>query len=219
MSIKFSVCTLFRGEPTLTRGLLASYAVQMRGYRNTNLFAGCNNEQDKLAVEAAQGTPVDLAKFTGKDERARIEHVADLWLQILSKVDTDYVVLWDDDVVPPAGALRKLLQVMTDAGKEIAGCVSIYPFRENNENAVLFHGDDYQSLAMQTLDTSVFEVRGGGMGFSIWRTIALLGTLPWEILTLDGGSPAGFDKDIALKLEAQGLKTLCEGSVRCRHIA
>ena len=217
-----TVATLLRGDARLSRALLASinanFIMLKAGY-TPQVVAGSNNPEDDARLTDSGAIVVKVERYFGKDERERIEFVGDLWLRVLDKVKTKHVVLWDDDVIPNQIGLRELKATMEEQDKDVAGVVSVYPFREDSKQAVLFSGEVYMPMMLESIPRYVFQTRGGGMGFSIWDTQKLKSTLPWHVHSLPGGSPSGLDYDVALKLETQSLRTVCNGQIICRHTA
>ena len=219
-----TVCTLLRGDSALTDAfLLAFAAANLRADNMLKLIAGCNNDADKAKVEAVEGAVAKMVnKFSGQgDERDRIEFVADLWSIVLAMVETSTVILWDDDIRPNDLAVSRLLSTLAGNaadGLHVAGVVSIYPFRDAQDYAVLFNRPA-MAIPMASIPRATFECFAGGNGLSAWFTDKLKPTLPWHVRTLPGGAPAGTDIDIALKLDAVPLKTLCDGRVRSEHLA
>lgn len=214
-----TVATLLRGRPELTLGFLESFATNKMVFGGEiELIAACNNDHDAKRLESVATKIVRTEPFSGGDEQRRIEFVAYLWMKVLEGIESEFVLLWDDDVVPPSGGIKSLNAAMTAAAKDVAGVVAVYPFRTSPNTAVLFQGQGYFPIPINDVPNSILEVAGGGTGFSIWRTKDLKMTFPWEVHAIFGGAPYGTDRDIAIKLKAAGKKILCDGRTRCKHL-
>lgn len=212
-----TILTALRGNPALSSRWLraaANCGIESR------IIAAVNNDADEQAVVAVDGAvaiPVILCR--SDEHETRINHIADIYQELVTAAETDLVLLWDDDILPPYKGAARLLAAMQEAKPDVAGIVSVYPFNPDDfGQACLFKRATDQMAVMrdEVPATGMMEVWGGGCGFSLWRREALLATLPWRSNT-SGGCIEGWDQDLARKLHAAKLRTLCECSVRCRH--
>lgn len=211
-----TILTALRGVPALTSRWLR--AATNGGA--SKIIAAVNNDADDEAIagfgDGAASIPVTA--YTGSDEIERVTHIAGIYGQLIQAADTELVILWDDDVLPPYKGLVRLAGAMPKPAPSLAGIVTVYPYPTSPEHAVLFVNPfEHTGAPISSVPQSgLMRVWGGGTGFSIWRRDVLLKTLPWTTAEIDGYVP-GWDRGLAIKLHDMGARTLCETSIRCRH--
>lgn len=182
------------------------------------VIAAVNNAADKAMVDSrTHGHAIEVQPFSGGDEVDRINYISGVYATLLQQVDTPRVVFWDDDMVPPTRGIR-LLEVALDQKPDAAGIVSVYPFKEDPAQAVLFWRPfEYAAAPMKSVpNRGIHRVWAGGRGFSIWRTDVLKQTAPWETKRGRDYAP-GWDRELAVKLTAMGLETFVHAGLICRH--
>lgn len=213
-----TILTALRGNRALTARLLT--AIKNAGVE-AQILAAVNNDDCEGAVKAAGGIAVPVALYTGEDEVQRVNHIASIYDQLIRGAETDLVVLWDDDVLPPFKGLPRLLEAQaSEEARKAVGVATVYPYNhpDASDQANLFF-KPFVTLGVPMSavpDSGLHKVWGGGTGFSVWRRSYLLQTLPWRTAETDG-TVHGWDIDLALKLAEKKFTTLCECSIRCRH--
>lgn len=212
-----TILTALRGNHALTSRLLASSRASGVAVK---VLATVNNDEDDALVRESGGKTIPVSLYSGDDEVRRVNHIASLYDQLLRLADTDYVILWDDDVLPPYKGLKRLAGAMLKQPDTTAGVVTVYPYSHPDlqDQAVLFWKPfEYGGASIGSIPAGgLHKVWAGGTGFSMWRRKVLLRTIPWTTSFMDGSVP-GSDRDLAIKLEKLKLDTFVESSIRCRH--
>lgn len=208
------ILTPLRGDPALSARWRA--AVESSGVRD-KVIATVNNDEDAGMILAMGGTVIRVPAPRIDSEEGRVNYVAGLYDQMIRKAKTEWVILWDDDILPTASGVAKLVDAARKATNDTAGIVAVYPYSTDPGRAVLFFQPYGNPETMNSVPSKgVHPVWGGGTGLSIWRRETILKTLPWKSEVV-GGAAQGWDRYLAIKLEALQLKTIAECSIRCRH--
>ena len=200
----------------LRGGLYSSLETFKQMPEGSKLIATVNNQSDADKVEELGGEVVHVTPWAGGDEWSRHRYVRDLWNAAIPFVDTDRVILCDDDVVVSRANLYRLIEVSA------ASCVcGIYPYRDQPFPGVtlcpVFYSDNMRPSDMNLIPKIREKVFCASMGFSIWKTPDLKSCLPVEILDRFG-SPAGTELDASIKLKDKGKRILIDGRVICQHL-
>lgn len=211
-----TILTALRGNPVLSSRWLraaANCGIDLR------IIAAVNNDADDVALKAIEGAvAIPVTLFEADDETARINHVANIYRELIVATETDLAILWDDDVLPPFKGVTRLTEAMKQAGQDVAGITSVCPIKDFPEASTIFWKESsLQSLPMSAMPVSgLHQVWGGGNDFSIWRTRVLQQTIPWRSGDREG-TIEGCDMDLARKLRDLKLRTLVDCSIHCRH--
>lgn len=211
-----TIVTALRGDSSLTERWVNAY-FRCRSLEDKLVLSAVTDADVRLAVELGATQTFPFAPFSGKDEEARVEYISEIMKAMLSLVETETVVLWDDDIVPPDNGLKLLEDSLAESGPDVAGIVSLHPYASDQRTASIFFKPFGAASNMDSVPTEgLHQVWGGGTAFSIWRTDVLKATLPWGPY-LSHGTTYGWDYDLASKLEAKRLKTLLNAGIVCRH--
>lgn len=144
----------------------------------------------------------------------RCDFILSLYNAALQAVaGTDAILLFEDDLNPPDDAVDRLIAGLQASPADVAGIVTVYPLHGQSDTACLMPGQWGLPPKIGSLPSDLFQVWGGGTGFSIYRTKALLDCVPIRRF----GSCIDWDGTIATAFEQRGLKLLCDGSIRCGH--
>lgn len=213
-----TVLTMLRGSEKLTNRWAGLYSLEGSG---TKLVTSYVTEYDKKESEELGAVFTKKVRaYNGSSESARVHHIAGILGSLLDEVDTPEVLIWDDDIVPPRRAISQISKSLEGApmtGGEVAGIVSVIPFRGYPDSSdLIFNPFGVSSFQNSIPASGLHRVWGGGTGFSLWRTEAIRDALPLEPVQF-GGSVYGWDRDLAEKLQERGLITLADGSLRCDH--
>lgn len=214
-----TILTPLRGDPLLTQRWLAALAVQNATLK-AKVIATVNNAADEQLVRDAGGTALLVASWIKADEADRILYAAELFRLMIEAAPEGNVVMWDDDVLPPVGALDRLAADIDAAASDVAGVVTVYPYRykgATNQACLFMQPFSRAGVMMRSVPIAgLHRVWGGGTGFSIWRRESIHRTLPWKVIE-EHGEINGTDQHIALSLHKKELVTLADCSIRCRH--
>lgn len=215
-----TIITALRGVPALSARWAASVAARVI---DADILAAVNNEADRKIVEDLGGKVIAVKPYTGglDDEVARVNYIAAVYAELIKAVKTPWVMMLDDDVLPPAGGYERLLAA-GDAkiGRGVAGIVTVYPFRGvgGDQTGFFWLPYDWICAPMSSVPATGFaKVWGGGTGFSLWRKDVLMKTLPWSTKDYGDGNIPGWDRDLAIKLTDMKAVTYLECSILSRH--
>lgn len=214
----FTIVTALRGSPVLSLRWKREFLAQT-GNEVVPAVIGVSNAFDTDIAIAIQAQSVPSQPWVGDDETDRINHIAGIVSSLIEQVQTEWTVIWDDDILPPEGALASLIAFPAVAPTDVVGLVTVYPYPDDPKYA----SPDYRMLFFTPIGTAahvssvpqdgVHEVWGGGTGFSIWRTAVLKSLLPLK----SPGNGAGWDHDLAWRLFDLGHKTMADCSIVSRH--
>jgi hypothetical protein len=129
------------------------------------------------------------------------------------KSDCTHLLMVDDDVVPPVGALAKLLAV----DRPVA--TGVYPLCPSGRLVASVMGINDKEWP-ETCPTGVFPVRHTGLGFTLVQraTFERIG-FPWfNWPEGDDGVSIGEDVWFCHRVRQAGLQIFCDGSVVCGHV-
>lgn len=204
------VLTALRGSSILSNRWKAAFLET--GVKDKPVVA-VNNPDDEALVKEMGGIAIPVTPYTGTTENQRVRYVSDIYATLLRASKTEWVMLWDDDILPPWKGVWRMVQAARSVESDVAGVVSVYPFEGDTLRCPLFFKPYGVCATVDNLPSSgLHEVWGGGTGLSIWRRQVLLNTIPWAAF-----EEQGWDRDLAIKLADFGLKTMAECSIRCRH--
>lgn len=208
------VLTALRGNAVLSARWAKAFTDV--GFRDTPIVTVNNAEDDALVLSLTpKGVPIAVPPFAGGGERDRVLYVAALYEQLIRAAKMEWVILWDDDILPPWRGIETLIAAARKAQSDVAGIVTVYPYEDQPDWACLYFRPYGGGVNMSSVPQfGLHQVWGGGTGLSIWRRAVLLETLPWGVPI---GTQYGWDRDLAIKLQEKTLRVMAECSIRCRH--
>lgn len=184
---------------------------------DSSLIATVNNEEDKARVSDLGGLPVQVSKWDGSGgEVGRHNYVASLLNSLITRVETSFLMLFDDDVLPTEQGFERILETFQNLPKGAAGLFGLYPFKGTDTYPVFF-SQVLCPLPKESLPNDVAEVFTCAMGFSLWSTSAIKECLPLDI-RMHSGSPMGTEWDLGFKMAENDRKVYVDGQVRCQHV-
>lgn len=202
--MKIGVLTLYRGDVALIEKVRA----QVHGW---------NPEQFMGVVPAEVGGRFVPDAKPGSREAGieKCDYIVSLYNRYLPGLTdgTDAVLIYEDDIRPPDSAFPAMVAALTEAAPNVAGIVSIYPHHFSADAGAIMRTEYGLPPSIQKLPRTVFEVWGGGVGFSLWRSSVLKKCLPVQ---RDPGT-VDWETSMAGRLSSFRLRTLCHGGVRCGH--
>lgn len=158
-------------------------------------------------------------RTTEKDEiksfQARTDYIAGIYNQFLPGlcVDADAILIFEDDVTPPVGALNALSRLLGASGPDVAAVVAAYPQRGNPIECCLWEGGFSEGVFSAKLPPEPFPVYRGGTGFGLFRAGSLAPCLPFK----REGDGLDWDTRLARQFKERGWTWLAHGGVRCGH--
>jgi glycosyltransferase involved in cell wall biosynthesis len=154
--------------------------------------------------------PVGLADQprheTVEEVRAAVRRV---YAAMVQMVETPYVLVVEDDVIPPPGVIDGLLRSMD---RDVAMVAAPYPARNDTTSYVCWTLDGYRSIA-DLKGRGVFEAKVTGFGCSLIRRCVLQG----ETFASDPGDPPEYDIAFCLRLRRAGWRILVDSAFECEH--
>jgi len=129
------------------------------------------------------------------------------------KSDCTHFLMMDDDVVPPAGALAKLLAV----GRPVA--TGVYPLLAAGRVVASVKGIRDKDWP-EKCPSKVFPIKHAGLGFTLVEraTFERIG-FPWfNWPEEEDGTNVGEDVWFCHRVRQAGLQIFCDGSVVCGHV-
>jgi hypothetical protein len=207
--MRFNAITLLRGSlPMANRAA----RVALPGVQR-HLFVAPEGFQ---WVGAASVAPfVSSEKDPVKSFQARTDYIAGIYNQFLPGlcVDADAVLLFEDDIAPPAGGFDALRRLLEASGPDVAAVCAAYPQKGNPVECCLWEEGFSEGVFSAKLPPEPFPIYRGGTGFALFRAASLAACLPLR------RDPEGFDWDphLARQFKAKGWTWLAHGGVRCGH--
>jgi glycosyltransferase involved in cell wall biosynthesis len=143
--------------------------------------------------------------------RALNDRVGALWNRIGQLVKTDLVWCVEDDVIPPPGALRRLLDAM---GPNVDAVTASYASRVVPGCEVAWRYDDLRSGYVTHLPRGrgVEEIGGCGFGCALVRADVFRAGP-----ARSAGEAVGYDCNIWLDLARRGGQVLIDWDLACEH--
>lgn len=145
--------------------------------------------------------------------------VAALYNEALRGRRAEWVIFVEDDVLPEAGWVRKLLAAMQAQPPETASIAAAYP-RRSNADAICATDAQWTFLPRPAAGASgLTEALWTGGGFTIYRGAALRGAGPLHATTGEGQrwDVCGWDVNLGLTLHRQGYRIFVDTGIRAEH--
>lgn len=169
----------------------------------------------------AHGEP---CKDADKEWLPRHLHVPALYNQILPLVNDDWLVMFEDDVIPPPDALRRLVNAFSYRAKH--GAISaIYPSRAEVRNdrkivvgaksTLTYWGDFFYED--EITEDKLYEAGFIAGGFTLWENGIIKKLLPLRY-EYSGNRHRGWDTNLSADIRAFGYRLFLHGGVWCQHI-
>jgi len=162
-----------------------------------------------------------------RDRTPAHRHVARMYNYYLHNIDTDFLLMFEDDMVPPKDGLRKLAE-RWDYHKRPAGIGAVYLSRHNRDKpktkastVVASMHRKYWRCDVKLGDvskTDLQEFRQIAGGFTLWNmgVLQLIDEVKYGNLP-NGGRPYGWDTDLSRKCAHAGWKLYLAGDVFAEH--
>lgn len=169
----------------------------------------------------AYGEP---CKDADKEWLPRHLHVPALYNQILPLVNDDWLVMFEDDIIPPPDALRKLVNAFSYRAKH--GAISaIYPSRAEVRNdkkivvgaksTLTYWGDFFYED--EITEDKLYEAGYIAGGFTLWENGIIKKILPVRY-EYSNNRHRGWDTNLSADIRAFGYRLFLHGGVWCQHI-
>jgi hypothetical protein len=143
--------------------------------------------------------------------------VAELYNEALTDVRTTWVLFLEDDVVPPEGAVTRLLMSIQTASP-IAGAVGAAYRRRRNVNELCAQDAKGRYIRWPDKDDeSIIDVMWTGGGLTLYRGEALRSAGRLFASVRNNSLIGGWDVNLCNALRRQGQRVLVDMSVRATH--
>lgn len=152
-------------------------------------------------------------------ELYRHQRVAALYTLAFLHSPADRYLTIEDDVIPEATALRRLLETGFPRAGDLPGALSAVYASAYQPNVAAVSMDPEQWARMPLLENispRTIDVGMVGAGFTLFDGPAMRAILPLRA-SMVGGRLVGWDSYASLGIRAQGLPIRLAGSVRCEH--
>jgi len=147
-------------------------------------------------------------------------HVAHLYNRVLPRVHEDMLLMLEDDVIPPRGGVRKLIDAW-GTGKQMGGIGGVYTSRRGYDKAVAASHSTYWTKAPHIKDLQedkLYPFTQIAGGFTLWNNGYVQECLPCRYdYTRSGKFPRGWDTNLSLAVTAMGGKLFLHGGLQCEH--
>jgi hypothetical protein len=183
---------------------------------NLHLFLTLPEVRDKYTIRTIDaGEPCD----TSIDQWEKHRHVAKLYNLALMQINTDMLVMLEDDVVPPHDGLRTLAEAY-DCKRHIAGISGVYASRTGVDRITGARAFDYWHDIPKRQELPANQVIPLGFiagGFTLWNMGFVRECLPFYFEMRNGTIPAGWDTQLSIRARAMGGRLHLHTGVNCAH--
>jgi len=160
----------------------------------------------------------DLSNFEGLHN-----HIGGMYNRVIASVKADIYLTVEDDVIAPAGSVRRML----DSGVHVpysrwGGVCAVYPSRNSKDKRYMVASRDKERWTkcplIENFPAEVVEMGMIGAGFSAWNGVALHKVLP--VHSSDGPCDHrfGWDGTMCVKIAKLGYKLGIDGRIHCQHL-
>ena len=158
---------------------------------------------------------------------ARHQHVPALYNHILPYVGRDMILTLEDDVVPPKGAFKQIIESFI-CGQKTGAVSAVYPSRTGENKIVGAFGDtcgneperDYWRNLLTTDDIDnaeeLIDVKFIGGGFTLWHNALIKRFMPFRFLNWHGKA-SGWDSQLSRSIRNAGYKLFINPEIKCQH--
>ena len=151
----------------------------------------------------------------------RIRHlqVARLYNTVFQKIAEEMVVTLEDDTLPPANGVRRLLDLIRPFSP-VAVSASVYRSRTSPAKVCASVRKDLwgEMPLYDKLPDKPFEVGMTGGGFAILANWALKQAVPMRCEVSSHGVLLGWDGNLGMTLNALGYKLMAHPGVKSQHL-
>lgn len=215
-----TIVTALRGNNSLTKRWANSvFATTLVG-DEAKLLVSVNNDIDSDIVSSLfpLAKIVKVEPFRGGGQEERDSYISDVLNSLLRMVDTDELLMWDDDILPNSTLHPyRLIKDLQGQPSTTAGVVSVHPMSIQAETSTIVYKPYGVNAKLKSLpEDGLHKVWSGGTALSCWRTKDFLELLPLKPL-ITRGTVYGWDRSIAIKLSEKELDTILDASIRSRH--
>jgi hypothetical protein len=131
----------------------------------------------------------------------------------------DYVLLLEDDVVPPGDALRRLADsFVPNAGERLGAVTGVYPCRQGGNVAVSADWQRWRGMKPGEIKPGLNRCGAVPGGCTLYDARALLACLPMRFCrSADRNEWTGWDGNTSRRLHEAGWSVAYHGDVHCEH--
>ena len=151
--------------------------------------------------------------------------VCKLYNKVIPQVSEDYLLLWEDDVIPPYDGLKKLVEEMNIV-HHVGAVSGIYQSRSSRCNITGAYGGrrdgkDYwhNILTYDAVKTGrIIDVDFVGGGFTLFNNAVVQKSLPFRFTFYNDKYPGGWDSDLSRSIRKAGCRIKLHSDVLCEHL-
>lgn len=132
-----------------------------------------------------------------------------IYREMRDAVTTEYVVIVEDDVLPPVDAIDRLLHSMTEQVAAVSGLVVS---RWHPTLAIAWVREQEPHIPLSRNPGGVQEVLGTGFGCLLLRRSAMLAVAPFH-----SGGTGNYDVEFAKSIAAAGWQWKLDWTITCDH--
>jgi hypothetical protein len=203
--------------PTHTRLLVVDNSHNADFRQRVSLALACMAKFEAVEFRRCDLDLRDAGSRHGEWGRRHL-HVSRIYTEVLPSLATDFTLLLEDDVIPPSGAFRQLVDCINYWGN-IAGVSGVYDSRHPGVIVGASHGE-YWANCYKRIDLPATGMHDAGFiagGFSLWRTGVILDALPlaWDEWQ---GHLRGWDTLLSLRARQQGFRLQICCDIQCDHM-
>lgn len=147
---------------------------------------------------------------------SRHQHVCSLYNNVLPRINTDMVMIIEDDNIGPANGIRMLMENMK-TGNGVAGTAGCYRSKANPDRVCAsFNSSRWESVPYDDLERRPYNYGMLGGGFTLYRNSALKKALPCRC-TINDGRLLGWDANLGKTMRRLGYSLVLDARVEVGH--
>lgn len=152
-------------------------------------------------------------------KKEKHQHVANLYNEIIPKINEDFILTVEDDVIPPLDGVKKLFDEISLPTKTGAiGGVYASPINKNETTASLDEEVWQNNIPLNNIPKLPIKVNFIGGGFTLWSNSVIKKILPGIVSFNKFGGLTGWDNNFSIKIKENGYNIYLHGDVICDHI-
>lgn len=222
-----SIVTLWRGNWTAAQANLLNWYLHEQIPEGTCIvWMAPEGSEAESALESGgakisetpDGVTVELLmtpEIKVTDQRMKHHAVAALYNDALRNLDSDIVLLVEDDIEPGEGALGTLLTAFRQLPAEAGSLMALYRSRVRPDSACAGHWYGNYLGWPDEAESGLIEIGWGGGGFTLYRGECLHRYAPLYAETRH--SIRGWDVTLSERMRADGSRLFAHGGVRVIH--
>lgn len=152
-------------------------------------------------------------------KKEKHQHVANLYNDIIPKINEDFILTLEDDVIPPLDGAKKLFdQISLPTKIGAIGGVYASPTNKDETTASLDNDIWQNSIPLKNIPNTPIKVNFIGGGFTLWNNSAMKKIIPAKVSFNKYGGLTGWDNNFSLDIIKENYDIYLHGDVICEHI-